>query len=141
MATLTFDGLDDVISKLTKLGERLDPTVKAMLHAGGLAAKEELQTVLETSHRHILTGSMHDKTGYSNPRGSGAEQSTVVYPRGKDKKGTPNALKGFVLNYGTRDGRIIGDNWFFGGFEAAEPRIESEMRRVFEEAYDDIMED
>lgn len=141
MAKITLDGLDDVIDRLTKLGASADGIADKMLNAGGYAAKEKLQDVLEGSHRHILTGSMHDETGYTNPKTVGSARQTTVYPRGKDKKGTSNALKGFVLNYGSPARGIVGDAWFDYGVNAAEPQIESEMRRVFEENIDKIMED
>lgn len=141
MAKITLDGIDDVIRTVTKLGAAADGMVDKMLNAGGLAAKEKLQDVLEGSHRHILTGSMHDNTGYTDPKSYGSARQVTVYPRGKDKKGTSNALKGFVLNYGSPARGIVGDAWFDYGVNAAEPQIESEMRRVFEENIDKIMEE
>lgn len=141
MAKIILDGLDDVIDRLTKLGASADGIADKMLNAGGYAAKEKLQDVLEGSQRHILTGSMHDKTGYTDPKSYGSARQVTVYPRGKDKKGTSNALKGFVLNYGSPARGIVGDAWFDHGVNAAEPQIESEMRRVFEENIDKIMED
>ena len=46
-----------------------------------------------------------------------------------------------MLNYGSPARGIVGDAWFDHGVNAAEPQIESEMRRVFEENIDKIMED
>lgn len=141
MAKVTLSGLDDVIRTVTKLGAAADKMVDDMLNAGGFAAKTKLQDIVSTSHRHILTGSMHDKTGYTDPKTVGSSRETVVYPRGKDKKGTSNALKGFVLNYGSPARGIVGDHWFDYGSSAAEPEIEKEMRRVFEETINKITEE
>lgn len=139
MARIELDGLDDVIQTITKLGAAADGMVDKMLNAGGLAAKEKLQDVVSGSHRHILTGSMHDKTGYTDPKSYGSARQVTVYPRGKDKKGTSNALKGFVLNYGSSTRGIVGDGWFDYGSYAAEPLVESEMRRVFDEEIDEVL--
>lgn len=141
MATIDLSGLDDVIRDLDRLGTNVGKTIDKMLSAGGYAMKAKQQDVVSTSHRHILTGSMHDKIGYSNPKTVGSARQTTVYPRGADRKKTSNALKGFVLNYGSVVRGIVGDHWFDYGVYAATPEVEEAMRQTFEEEIDKIMED
>ena len=150
MATINLSGLDDVVRRIDKLGSKMTETVDKMLNAGGYEMKAEQQNVLSTSHRHILTGSMHDKIGYTNPKGVGTGRQTTVYPRGVDGKKTSNARKGFILNYGTGErytkkgyyrGKIVADHWFDYGVDAATPKVEDKMRQVFEEQINEIMEE
>lgn len=140
MATFNFNGIDDIQKRITELGSKTDDIVDRMLIAGGYVAKEELKYHAE-NFGHVLTGSMRDKIGYSSPKSADNERFTSVYPRGTDRKKTSNALKGYVLDYGSKLRKIEGDAWFNHGVIAAEPQVESEMRRVFEENIDKIMED
>lgn len=141
MARIELTGLDDIVRRINELGNRTTETVDKMLNAGGYVMKTEQQDVVSTSHRHILTGSMHDKIGYTAPKNAGTGRQTTVYPRGVDGKKTSNALKGFVLNYGSAARGIVGDHWFDYGVSATEPQAEEAMRQVFEEEIDKIMED
>lgn len=140
MATITFNGIDYIRRRIDKLGSKTDELVGKMLIAGGYAAKEQFKYHAE-DYGHVLTGSMRDKIGYSSPKSNGEERYTDVYPRGTDKKKTSNALKGYVLNYGSNLRKIDSSHWFTFGAIAAEPKVENEMRRVFEENIDKIMED
>ena len=141
MAKITIDGIDDIVRRINELGNRTTETVDKMLNAGGYVMKTEQQEVVSTSHRHILTGSMHDKIGYTTPKNAGTGRQTTIYPRGADGKKTSNALKGFVLNYGSAARGIVGDGWFDYGVTVAEPKVEETMRQIFEEEIDKIMED
>ncbi len=157
MAKVSLSGLDDIADTVYRLGADAEPLVERMLHAGSIAAKEVLKESVE-SNRHVRTGAMRDSIGYTLRRGDEAGMHSVVYPRGietrtytgrtkktKSKKGeqyqVSNALKGFVLNYGSTARGISADRWFDHGANAAEPKVENEMRRVFEENIDKIMED
>lgn len=140
MATFNFNGIEDIQGSITELGSKTDDVVDRMLIAGGFAAKEELKRHAE-EYGHVLTGSMRNKIGYSSPKSAGGERFTSVYPRGTDHKKASNALKGYVLNYGSSLRKIEGDAWFDWGTRAAEPQVENEMRRVFEENIEKIMED
>lgn len=140
MATMTFDGIEDIRKDIEALGSKASDIVNKMLIVGGLVAKEQLKYNAE-NYGHVLTGSMRNKIGYSSPRSSGGEIYTKVYPRGTDSKKQSNALKGYVLNYGSTIRNIQGDAWFEWGVKAAEPQVENEMRRVFEENVEKIMEE
>lgn len=140
MAKIEFTGLDDIQRSITELGEKADIIVDKMLNAGGYVVKEEFKYQAENKG-HILTGSLRNKIGYSSPRTSNDERYTIVGPRGTDKKKTSNALKGYVLNYGSAVRGIQGSAWFDWGIEHVEPKVEESMRRVFEEEIDKIMED
>lgn len=157
MAKVSLAGLDDIVDAVNELGADADSLVNRMLHAGSAAAKEVLKQGAD-SNRHVNTGKMRDSIGYTIKHGYEGARYSVVYPRGtvtrtyagrtqktRSKKGkqyqVSNALKGFVLNYGSTARGISGDRWFDHGADAAEPKVESEMRRVFEENIDKIMED
>ncbi len=151
MAKVSLSGLDDIADTVYRLGADAEPLVERMLHAGSVAAKEVLKESVE-SNRHVRTGAMRDSIGYKDPSYLNGGFQTTVYPRGtvtrhskkKSKSKTyrvSNALKGFVLNYGSTARGISADHWFDHGGNAAEPKVENEMRRVFEENIDKIMED
>lgn len=142
MATMRLERLDKIAQQLAQLGSGSKEIADAMLAAGGYAAKVILQKEAES---HVDTGAMRDSIGYKDPSISrGNIRSTTVYPRGEVTRGNKkvsNALKGFVLNYGSAAKGITGDHWFDEGSYAAEPEAYEQMRRVFQEKIDKIMED
>lgn len=89
-------GLDDLIHDLNALADDTESIAEEMLEAAAESMEESWRDVIK-GHGLIDSGSMHDNV-----------KSTVnikkrrvdTYPRKKDKKGTPNAVKAFVLHHG-----------------------------------------
>ncbi len=142
MARIAIERLDKIARELNQLGYAAKDIADDMLIAGGSVAKGILQ---DAASSHVRTGAMKKSIRYKDPRIShGYIRSTSIYPMGTVKRGkseVPNALKGFVLNYGSTARGIAGDHWFDEGSYAAEPEAYEEMRRVFNEKIDEIMED
>ena len=157
MAKISLNKLEGVTEMIDKFGAEADHIVEKMLHRGGMTAKEHLKDGAE-SKQHVNTGAMRDSMGYTLKKGYGAERYAEVYPQGtvtrtykgrtkktKSKKGkkyhVSNALKGFVLNYGSTKRGIERDKWFDNSADTAAPHILSDMYKVFEEEIDKIAND
>lgn len=141
IARITLNGLDDIARVLEGFRDAGKDIADRMLYAGGYVAKSQLKEEVQR-HHHIDTGSMYENIGYTDPKGKGSERFVTAYPRGSVKrknKTTSNALKGFVLNYGSAARGITGDMWFDKGVYASEQQIEKEMIRVFDEQIEKIV--
>jgi HK97 gp10 family phage protein len=101
MADFNVVGLDDVISDMEKHSTAAEKAIPEMLKAGAeilaKAQKAEAQAMKIRDTGDFIasikpTGIKKDKDGNSY---------VDVYPQGKDRKGTRNADKGFIAEYGT----------------------------------------
>lgn len=100
MARFDTSGLDDIIRDMERMGEDSGPVAEEMC----MAAVEEIRDAWRASarsHGLVDTGAMIDSIGFGPaPVRAGAIMYNDVYPQGKDAKGTRNAEKAFILNYG-----------------------------------------
>lgn len=129
--TISLKELEDLSKQLVRMGESGRDIAERMLYAGGSVVKEQLR---ENSRVHYDKGDMYRGIGYTEPMGKISERYVNVYPRGivkRGKKTVSNALKGFVLNYGSP--WIEGDEWFDKGVLASEKRAVDAMEKVFYE--------
>ena len=96
MARMDVDGLEALDAQLGKLGR---PVIRRLVEAGARADEDEWRANIRLAG-HIRTGSMLENVRPAEYRETldGGEMS--VYPQGEDRKGTGNALKAFVINYG-----------------------------------------
>ena len=99
MAKLSFDGLDDVIKQMGKMGQLSGNVANEMLQAGADEMKKAWQNTISRFGR-VDTGAMKRSVGYGKVEDKFAAKTLEVYPRGKDRKGVRNAEKAFVLHYG-----------------------------------------
>jgi len=130
MARLINTGLDEMLEDLRKLGDAAGEVQERMVAAGADILKEEWRKSAE-GHRHKDTGAMIKSIDSSRARHDGSAVSADVYPQGKDKKGTRNAEKAFILNYGTS--KIKASHWVEEADSAAEPLIIEAYLRILDE--------
>lgn len=110
MAKMTVIGIDKLADDLKKMGEfENEDLIDKMLDAGAEKTVEEWKTEIEVQ-KHIKTGDMRDSVGVSKKTKKGSKRE--VYPQGKDRKGSDNAQKAYILHYGksTKKGSRFVDN-------------------------------
>lgn len=99
-------GLNDIISDLEKLADDTENIADEMLDAAAEVMKTSWRDEIE--RRGLVdTGSMRNNVQSTISR---KNRTVDTYPQKKDKKGTSNATKAFVLHHGrdssTGDGAI-----------------------------------
>lgn len=101
MAKLTIDGLDETLEQMARMGQLTGKVADEMLLDGAAEMKTAWQNTI-TMFEHVDTGEMRRKVGYNKKPKSVMESKKLleIYPQGKDKRGTRNAEKAFILHYG-----------------------------------------
>lgn len=131
MAKITMAGFGEVEAQLNKLMSR--SMIRQVVEAGARKAAEEMRSNIETAG-HVRTHSMRDNVrpgAYHEDIGGG---SMAVYPQDYDRKGAPNALKAFVINYGRGRRRTArtGDKFITGKLAQTEKAVRAAMQEESE---------
>lgn len=136
MARISMDGYreaENVFGRLTR------GTVKRLVMAGGEAVAERERTQVKEKG-HTRSGAMLAAVGLTNFKENLDGGSVEVYPLGDDSKGTRNATKAYVTNYGRfgKRGPKSGDRFITGDTrrakEAAHAAMKAESARIVAEA-------
>lgn len=131
MARFEIQGMDETIAEMKRMGETTGPTTDRMLLAGA----EEMKTAWVNAinrYDHVDTGAMRRSVGYAKkPKEIFGGKALDVYPRGKDKQGTRNAEKAFVLHYGRKN--MTASHFVDAAETEGEPRATAAMVRVWDE--------
>jgi hypothetical protein len=102
MARFDTSGLDDLLADMTRLEQQTGPVAEAMTMAAAEVTKRCWQRAA-TEEGLIDTGAMIASIGYARkPTNFGDSLGIDIYPQGKDKSGTRNAEKAFILHYGSQ---------------------------------------
>ena len=107
---MTVIGIDKLADDLKKMGEfENEDLIDKMLDAGAEKTVEEWKTEIEVQ-KLVKTGDMRDSVGVSKKTKKGSKRE--IYPQGKDRKGSDNAQKAYILHYGksTKKGTRFIDN-------------------------------
>lgn len=131
MARFEIQGMDETIAEMKRMGETTGPTTDRMLLAGA----EEMKTAWVNAinrYDHVDTGAMRRSVGYAKkPKEIFGGKALDVYPRGKDKQGTRNAEKAFVLHYGRKN--MTASHFVDAAETEGEPKAAAAMVRVWDE--------
>lgn len=103
MARFDCAGLDELMDRMTAMGEKLNGELAdEMLMAGAEQVKIAWQNAVK-KHRHIKMGYMLESIDYAaHPKRIQGVRSIDIYPQGTDPDtGVRNAEKAFVKHYGT----------------------------------------
>jgi len=129
MARIDTEGMDDLISEMTRMGELSGEVAKVMAAAAGAEIRGAWRESAE-AHRLRKTGAMIESIGFPGPvQKIGDTVYQDVTAMGKDSKGTRNAEKAFVLNYGTS--RIRPTHWVDEAEAAAGPRVQEKLEKIW----------
>ena len=118
MAKFLISGTEQMMRDFRKLGQMGESAAVAIVQA---AADEVVGQWKDTAERmgHVDTGSMVRGIKATAAAADGSGVASEVYPRGKDRRGTRNATKAFILNYGSS--RIPPSHWVEVANRDAEP--------------------
>lgn len=137
MARLAIDGMKEVSEQLNRLDRGMRSAVKRIVMAGAKAEEKTMAQQTQTAG-HVRTGAMMGSVGsgqYHETLGGG---EINVYPQGADGKGTSNALKAYVINYGRgKKSKKMGDKFITGKrpMSEAETAVGEAMRGEAEIAF------
>lgn len=92
------NGLDDIIADLEKIADDVEEIANEMLDAAAEVMEESWRDEIER-RGFVDTGSMRDNVKSKINRKS---RTVDTYPQKKDKKGTSNAAKAFILHHGKK---------------------------------------
>lgn len=131
MARFDTSGMDGLISDMMRMGQNTGPVAEAMTMA---AAEIIRRAWVRSANEHELrdTGAMIKSIGYpQKPTKFGDVLGIDVYPQGKDKSGTRNAEKAFVLHYGTS--RIKPTYWVDDADKYSEETLPEALQQLWDE--------
>ena len=131
MAGFDASGLDELIRDMTRLGQRTGAMAQAMTQEAGNEIAASWRREAE-KRKFRKSGAMIESIGTPEgvqSFGSGGTVYVDVYPQGKDKKGTRNAEKAFILHYGTK--HIQPSYWADAANDAAEPVVGEKLEEMW----------
>lgn len=147
MARFEVEGLDFIIADMKRHGELAGETAQEMLMAGAEEVKQAWKD--EAERRQFKdTKAMIDSIGFPRAAKRASDILSIdIYPRGKDKKGTRNAEKAFILHWGTTSSaaqkrrkkkKFSGPGiprtlWVDDADKAAGPRVMEAYTRIWDE--------
>lgn len=144
MAKLEIEGLDELEKQLKKLGAQATPIAKKAVRRAAPILRDAIKSQISaTTHG---TGDLAASITITPPRENLRGVFSVVKPSGTDRKGTSNALKFAVLEYGRKGGvktAKSGKSYRIGtqmpkpirqpAIRSVEARIIEEMQAVIDE--------
>ena len=134
MARFNSDGLQKLIDEMEKMGQTSGAIAEAMVNQAVVIIKDSWQESVN-EHGLIETGAMLKSIGSPQPvKRMGDILYRDVYPQGKDKSGTRNAEKAFILNYGTS--RIKATHWVDEAESNADGRVMSALDAMWDQYLD-----
>ena len=131
MARFDTSGLDSLVSEMQRMGQDSGEIAAAMVNAAVIEIRDAWK---ESAKAHGLrdTGSMIEGIGFPSPvQNMGGAFYRDVYPQGKDAKGTRNAEKAFILNYGSS--RIPPTYWVDEADEKSGPKVQEKLEQMWGE--------
>lgn len=134
MAKLDTPGLDELIREMQRMGEDSGEIAEAMVNAAVGVIRDEWRASAER-HDLKVSGALIDSIGFPAPvQNIAGIVYRDVYPQGKDGRGTRNAEKAFILNFGTS--RIPAKYWVDEAEQAAKPKIQQRLEQIWGEFLD-----
>lgn len=138
MAKIDISGFESIEAQIGRL-ERI--SIKRIVEAGAKACAAGLAEAAE-AHGHVRTGQMRDSFAPGEYREDFGGGSIVVSPKGTDRRGTANAKKAFVINFGRGGKRTkkTGDKFITGAEtkrlleEKVQSAMKAEAETIFREA-------
>lgn len=129
MARFDTSGLDDLLADMQRMEQQTGPVAEAMTMAAAEIIKQSWQRSAE-EHEMRDTGALIESIGYPRaPTNFGDALGIDVYPQGKDKSGTRNAEKAFILHYGSQ--RIDPTYWVDDADRYSEEAIPPALEEIW----------
>lgn len=131
MATLKVNGFELIDKQLGRMGR---PMIRRIVEAGAEAAEKRMAENTEKAghgppgRSRRATGEMLRSIGRNEYREFLGGGSVDVYPQETDRRGTRNATKAYVLNYG-RGKSLKGDKFITGDERQTEQLVQEAMQQ------------
>jgi hypothetical protein len=132
MASINFEGLDDLIADLEKVRDLPDDVMEEMLDAEAEIVIKAHKSELE-SRGMRRTGQLIGSIGATNKISRGFSHSVDVYPQGTRDDGVRNAEVGFILEYGAPKKHIPASNWMEQANEGCADKAVEAAGAVYDE--------
>ena len=111
MANFHVQGVDGIAKGLKLLGQETGPMAEDMLRAGAVIMIGTWNQVI-IARGHVDTGAMLKGVKATKiKKNKDGDLEIQVYPQGKDKDGTRNAEKAFLLHYGWKSNAATKGPW------------------------------
>ena len=128
MAKFNMVGLEELEQEIARRGALLPDAAPEMLKAGtDILVEYQRGSIIEKGL--IDTGDMFDSIRAGPVKEGRDGWYQEVWPQGRDRNGTRNAEKGFILEYGTS--RIEQTHWMSEANDAAKDEVVEAMRKVW----------
>lgn len=129
----------DMIRQLDKLGSKGDEISHKMLKAGAAILKDEIDKNLKKNlysgrkyDKNYPTGALEKSLTIDKPkRDKNSNNSIRIYFKGKDAKGTPNAVKAAVMEHGSS--KQPKKPFIRPAEKAKEKVVNAAMQKIFDE--------
>lgn len=147
MARFEVEGIDIIVEDMKRKGELAGETAQEMLMAGAEEVKQAWKGEAER-RKFRDTSAMINSIGFPRSVKRASDIMSIdIYPQGKDKKGTRNAEKAFILHWGTtshaaqkrrKKKKFSGPGiprtlWVDDADKAAGPRVMEVYTRIWDE--------
>lgn len=130
MATLNWQGLDELYAEMSRAGKQAGEVAQQMIQAGADEVVKAWKTAIGL-HGHVKTGDMQKSVGFKIKRKNGMRVAEI-YPLGKDRHGVRNAEKAFILHYGRSN--LRGSRFVDEAERIAEAEAIPVMREIWDKA-------
>ncbi len=128
MAKFNMVGLEELEQEIARRAALLPDAAPEMLKAGtDILVEYQRGSIIEKGL--IDTGDMFDSIRAGPVKEGRDGWYQEVWPQGRDRNGTRNAEKGFILEYGTS--RIEQTHWMSEANDAAKDEVVEAMRKVW----------
>lgn len=135
MAKIKISGADELMAKLTEVGQFDNELEKELLYAAGDIIVAELQRMVRTSGFRTAEYAKGVKYSKKIKKDKNGYPYISITAAGKNKHGERRATVLFVLNYGRaeRYGKIQGTYFWSKGVRDAQKKVDAELERILEE--------
>ena len=129
MANYSVAGFDDLERMLLNESDKAKEIAPKMIKAGAnvliSAEKQQIENL-----KIVDTGELKNSIKATKPKVKGGTHVIEVYPHGKDSKGTRNAEKAFITEYG--NSATPSRPWFSTAHEKSENDVHNAMGEIWE---------
>lgn len=131
MAKISATGFEALAIDMEKLANLPKEAADDMLKSGGEIIKKAQEKQID-AFRLVRTGAMKKSIAVGKARhNDDGSYSCSIYPKGKDEKGTRNAEKGFIAEYGKTNQPP--KPWMRTANEQSEDSAIAAMEKVYDE--------
>lgn len=137
MAKVSYE-MGDMLSRVEAMGSR--ENLRKILEAGTKKCIDQMKMRTQARH-HIVTGEMMNSIQGGRIYEDLNSIYQYVYPQGRDSRGSDNAVKAFVINYGAGGHKTAktGDKFITGKHKQLQDEVSGAMQAEADRIKNDLM--